>query len=397
MKFQLHEKVKYMVLGALIALAGFMLGSITKGIEAQSEDAKFDVIEGTLFVTQGIFVGDVVKRSGVLITSEGGGSVGIMHEDNIINIMGVTPEGHSVTTLRSRDGKGGIVLKVPNNSDGVISTLDKYGKESNLESGSIKGTVRPQHERSAVRPQRESGAVNNNRSKTSSTDGSKGTFGVDSQKILNKIGGDIEYKIAVVSDIDLDKNDDGTWYIDNCRLYSYLDMGLYFASPYPRQNALKDGNFIAFKAKRKSLFVQGREVNYLGDAKILDYISLQSVKCKIDDIRNLSTPSKEMPPFASRKDFVSVTGVIMAVEIIENEDPEPDNPSDYLIDKAVMKCADGKLYMVDFDPHMHLLMDDPISSLHRPSQAAFGEGDVVTVTQTGPVFRNAFSAYYKEE
>lgn len=150
MKFTLHKKVKYMVLGALIALAGFMLGSVTKGIEAQSEEDRFDVIDGTLFVTKGIFVGDVAKQSGILITSEGGGSVGIMHEGNIINIMGVTPEGHSVTTLRSRDGKGGIVLKVPTNSDGMVSTIDKYGKEYDLKPESVNDGTKAQPKSEAV-------------------------------------------------------------------------------------------------------------------------------------------------------------------------------------------------------------------------------------------------------
>ena len=418
MRFQLHEKVKYMALGALIAVVGFILGSMTKGIDAQSEDPNFQVIDGTLFVTKGIFVGDVVKESGVHISSDGGGSVSIMDEGESLNIMGVTPEGHSVSTLRSRDGQGGIVLKVPNDGDGVISTLDKYGKEYNWEPGSIEGAVRPQRESGAVRPQRESGAVRPQResgavrpqresgavTKAASTDGykdpfSKGPFGVDSQKIMNKRGGDIEYKIAIVSDIDLDKNDDGTWYIDNCKLSSYLNMSLFFASPYPRRNALKDRDFIAFTARRESIFVMGKEVDYFVDANILDHISLQSVRFKMDDISNLSTPSQDMPPFASAKDFVSVTGVIMAVEIIENEDPEPDNPSDDLIDKAVMKCADSNLYIVDFDPHMYLSLDNSILNLKRPSQDAFGEGDVVTVTQTSPtgIIGSTFTAYYKEK
>ena len=144
MRFTLHEKVKYMALGAFIVFASFMLGSMTKEIEAQSKEGKWDVIEGTLFVTEGIFVGDVVKESGVLITAAGGGSVGIMNEGDIINIMGVTPEGHSVTTLRSRDGKGGVVLKAPTNGDGVVSTIDKYGEKYDLEPESINDNAKAQ-------------------------------------------------------------------------------------------------------------------------------------------------------------------------------------------------------------------------------------------------------------
>lgn len=37
MKFKLCEKVKYMVFGSLLTLAGFMFGSLNNGIDAQSE------------------------------------------------------------------------------------------------------------------------------------------------------------------------------------------------------------------------------------------------------------------------------------------------------------------------------------------------------------------------
>ena len=79
----------------------------------------------------------------------------------------------------------------------------------------------------------------------------EGPFGVDSQKILN--GDDIfglrpKYVIGIVGDIDLEKNDDGTWYIDNCELSNFRDKNVYFVSPYPQQGDLKESDFIGFAA-----------------------------------------------------------------------------------------------------------------------------------------------------
>lgn len=71
----------------------------------------------------------------------------------------------------------------------------------------------------------------------------------------------------------------------------------------------------------------------------------------------------------------------MAVKTIRNSDPEPDDPHDYHILTAVMKCADGELYHLVFSEEW--LVPDTLEkiNLKRPSQEAFGEGDVVTVQQ----------------
>ena len=205
----------------------------------------------------------------------------------------------------------------------------------------------------------------------------EGPFGVDSQKILN--GDDIfglrpKYVIGIVGDIDLEKNDDGTWYIDNCELSNFRDKNVYFVSPYPQQGDLKESDFIGFAA---------HVAPYLGftEGKMLENISSQSVNCRIDNIEVLSVPVK--------KRGVRVTGVVMAVEIRRNRNPEPDNPSDYLINRAVMKCADGNLYIANFDSF----------SRHSPSHDAFGEGDVVTVEYSYFEGKNRleFAAYYKKE
>ena len=238
--------------------------------------------------------------------------------------------------------------------------------------------------------------------------GCDGPFGVDSQKILNKgtddayrygLVLDFEYYIDIVSKIDLEKNRDGTWYIDNCELSPPIP--LYFSPPYPQQNDFKVGDIIGFKAVQNN---QGRGINSFRSGKMLENISSQSLSCKVADIKGLSIPSKTIPTWASEKDFVDVTGVIMAVQTIKNSDPEPEDPSDYKIRRAVMKCADGNLYSVSFH-YEYLVMQQDYSfksfPLERPIQEAFGEGDVITIRQIDSLFLNGrdavptFSAYYK--
>ena len=211
------------------------------------------------------------------------------------------------------------------------------------------------------------------RTKTSSTEGCKGPFGLDSQKISPEA---LEYMIDIVSNINLEKNPDGTWYVASCRLSNAV-YTVRFAPPYPQQNDLKEGDFIGYTASPQS--VRGSNITY-GSGKIFENISTQSAKCKIDDLPQLSTPyaQERMSWLMSFEKLEHpVTGVVMALNIGRNPDPEPDNPSDYLIYEAVMKCADGNLYLVGFG--------GAINPTDCPSHGAFGEGDVITVTQTFPV------------
>ena len=210
--------------------------------------------------------------------------------------------------------------------------------------------------------------LNSTETKTSSSTDCKGPFGFDSQKVLSM--GHNKYIIGIVSSIDLSKNSDGTWYVSTCRL---LDnhTAVSFARPYPQQNDLKEGDFIGFSAV---VGFNSFGVGRYNSAKILDYISRQSVDCKIDNMSQLSRPytADDRPRFDTEE--YDVTGVIMAINISWNSDPEPDNPDDYQISSAVMKCSDGNLYIVYFS--------DRNTEVNLPRHDAFGEGDVVTVTQT---------------
>ena len=72
----------------------------------------------------------------------------------------------------------------------------------------------------------------------------EGPFGVDSQKVLNVN----RYTIAIVSKLDFEKNDDGTWYAKNFQISNRFDHAVLFEPPYPQQNDLKEGDFIGIKA-----------------------------------------------------------------------------------------------------------------------------------------------------
>lgn len=96
-----------------------------------------------------------------------------------------------------------------------------------------------------------------NNQKENLNNGCDGPFGVDSQKLLNKgtwmqyrygIFNQLEYHMDYVTKIDLEKNPDGTWYIDNCQLG--LITEIYFTAPYPQQNDFKVGDYIAVKGEQ---------------------------------------------------------------------------------------------------------------------------------------------------
>ena len=147
----------------------------------------------------------------------------------------------------------------------------------------------------------------------SSSDGCKGPFGFDSQKALTDFPPDvllvtnngygkfseIKYYIGVVSEIDLEKNDDGTWYVANCSLSN--DTRVHFKAPFPQQNELKKGDFIGFKA---TLVRQTIGDNYYFKGEILEHLSSQSTDCKIDDIRQLTKPTKRIDHPMTEKNWL---------------------------------------------------------------------------------------------
>ena len=215
--------------------------------------------------------------------------------------------------------------------------------------------------------------------KQSPLDDCKGPFGFDSQKISSET---LKYQIGIVSKIDLEKNPDGTWYVASCR-FSNKSGTVRFTVPYPQQNDLKVGDFIGYTA---TLYSVRRSIITYDSGKMFENISKQSAKCKIDDLPHLSTPYTKVLTtciHSARR----VRGVVMALNVVKNPDPEPDHPSDYLIYQAVMKCEDGNLYLATFG-----------TDKDSPDHGAFVEGDVITVIQTQPMEDNdpTFSANWNE-
>ena len=210
-------------------------------------------------------------------------------------------------------------------------------------------------------------------------------FGIDSQQLLNDKWTDHEYVIYKANRINFSKNPDGTWHIASV-------SNVYFKEPYPQQGDFKEGDFIAFQGTRKCAPAwQGGHCWY-NSAKLLENISEQSDNCQTQNLDNLSNPVESMPILADKEDFADVTGIVMAVRIARNPDPEPDNPHDFIIEQVIMKCKDGNLYSVTIRSSYGLVDKTVVGS---PNHTDFGEGDIITVKQTSSLYTDSFIGYYE--
>ena len=177
---KLSEKMKYMALGALIALSGFMLGSFNDGTDAQSRTQMIDELAvKTLYVFDEIIVVDstqVNKKAVVLINyDENGGQIktyskrsekghasmgvdqnggqmriypntgnsgaAITTTDDMKTSLTIFPKqgrgtvslgthlGNGVMWVNSKDGVGGVTLTAFEGK-GVTYTTDKFGRHS---------------------------------------------------------------------------------------------------------------------------------------------------------------------------------------------------------------------------------------------------------------------------
>ena len=157
--FRLREKLKYMALGALIALAGFVLGNMNENIEAQSGSEMIDELTvRKLTVLEDITViADDGEPRVIISADENGGRVscyglgGIrapagagLQIGKLGGIVGVTGRqgnaGASLTigtegggvTIFSAAGKGGAALSIVE-GDGVVFTRDRFGNVTGLD------------------------------------------------------------------------------------------------------------------------------------------------------------------------------------------------------------------------------------------------------------------------
>ena len=151
--FSLRDKLKYMALGALIALGGLVFGNINEDTEAESESKTIDELtvqeltvlkDITLIADNGeqkvvIFsnenggkvmcLGPGGKRAiagAVLEIGESGGVVGVRGGESGSASLSVGAEGGRVTIV-SASGTGGAAMNIVE-GDGVVYTRDRFGE-----------------------------------------------------------------------------------------------------------------------------------------------------------------------------------------------------------------------------------------------------------------------------
>ena len=152
--FRLREKLKYMALGGLIVLTGFVFGNMNKNTEAQSGSETTDELTvRKLTVLEDItVVADDGERRVVISWDENGGRVSCLGPKDMPavgaglsigemgGVVGVRgKKGGSASLTLGKEGgrvsvfpvtgKGGAALGIIE-GDGVVFTIDRFGKQA---------------------------------------------------------------------------------------------------------------------------------------------------------------------------------------------------------------------------------------------------------------------------
>ena len=149
MKLKMHEKLKYMFLGGLLTLTGFMLGNINNNTEAQFGYETIDKLTvGELIVRKDIrVIGDDMdprvhiswdRNGGRVITygpkGMGAASLLVAEGNGVVTTQGskekagaslMVNEGGGVLSLFAPDGNARIVLGI-SEGDGVAYLVNKF-------------------------------------------------------------------------------------------------------------------------------------------------------------------------------------------------------------------------------------------------------------------------------
>ena len=193
----------------------------------------------------------------------------------------------------------------------------------------------------------------------------EGPFGIDSAHPTT------HYRIGTVISKDLEKRQDGTWHIKSF----WVSVG--FREEHKR-----------FRGLERYEINRGDHIGFHG--YLAENISQQLIPCEVIAPNGVLGPRREF----SISDGPNIRGLVVAVELGRNEDPEPHNPEDFLIDNAVIKCANGSLYVADFGDWV--IGQTTMHMVGQPGQSAFGEGDIITVRQKSKLERGWFKARYIE-
>lgn len=146
--FRLREKLKYMALGALITLAGFVLGNMNEDTEAQSGSETINELTvRNMIVLEDIkVINDDNMPQVVIAWDEDGGkvsahsprghaAVGVGEEGGLIQVANAEGkigaqitmnENGGIVVVRSTNGPGGAALAIYE-GDGVVYTKDRLG------------------------------------------------------------------------------------------------------------------------------------------------------------------------------------------------------------------------------------------------------------------------------
>ena len=132
MKFRLREKLKYMFLGGVLTLAGFMFGNMNSDTTAQSGYETIDKLTvRELIVRKDITIMREGMEPQVLISSDRNGGRVITYGPKGPKGMGaaslLVAEGNGVVTAQGAKGKTGGSLMV-NEGGGVLSLFAPDGK-----------------------------------------------------------------------------------------------------------------------------------------------------------------------------------------------------------------------------------------------------------------------------
>ena len=142
---KLSDKVKYMIIGAVIGLSGFGLGSLVTGIDAQNNIATFDSIYAKKIVaTDFIGVGDPEGSRVAISTGEHGGIVQVYNQNgnNCLDFF-IDEHGGNINVTPGK-GKGGIFLN--NTLGGTLIARSRNGKDGVSFTAGVPGlTVRGEY------------------------------------------------------------------------------------------------------------------------------------------------------------------------------------------------------------------------------------------------------------
>ena len=241
-------------------------------------------------------------------------------------------------------------------------------------------------------------------------DGCEGPFGLDSGDETTYEKNNIRYNsyMGIVTDVDLERNADGSWYVHECKVW--LGFGneydtahtVRFKSPQPTQFQINDGDYINFLSGGLIWRWKNLREGLIGfqNCELYENVSTQSISCEVPVPNDILKPSETIKVLPGEDDFVKIMCLVLSVNLIRNRDLEPDNPHDYLINKAVVRCADGNLYIARFVTRLSIWNENKFESItkYQPGQGTFGEGDVITLTQVRNLGPNGwyFDVYYEE-